>query len=397
MHAVVVGAGPVGCLAAASLARAGFRVSVIERRDGVVDPGHRKGRRTIGLSISPRGMQALQDLGCGEAVQSRSLRMDHRVLHLCGNEPRNMAYGPGRWNYAISRRDLNEVLLNHLGTNPGVTVQFRATCQNIDPEQRTILVGTSGNTQIQMAYDLLIGADGASSVVRAELAARQQLAVQSTVLPSAYKELTLGPGAPPHCRSAIHIWPREGFFLVGLPNRAGEFTGTLVMPEQGSPGFDQIAEFQSARAFMERNFPDAAMDWDRFAQEFANNAVSRITTVTCSAMHYGDSVLLVGDAAHTIAPFLGQGINLGFEDCQVLQRHLDRHGTLFTKALDAYTEDRKGNADAAAALSMRNYSELSTGVRQQTDIVSLVNFAGLAYRTVLEHVMNRSEGYHGNS
>ncbi len=383
MHAVVIGAGPVGCLAATVLSQSGLSVTLIERRAGVARPEHVSGRRTIGLSISPRGMRALEQAGCGAAVRAVAVRMDRRVLHFGEDEHSTSLYSPGCWNFAVSRRDLNEVLLQSVLSRERVTAEFQAACKQIDLERKTVVMETPAGDVVQLGYDLLVGADGASSVVRDELEARGNLTVHRQVLPSAYKELTLNPASDAYPPSAIHIWPRNGFFLVGLPNLAGEFTGTLVMPAVGPGGFDELTESRVVREFVQRHFPGAVRRLERLDAEFGRNSVNRIATVSCSTMHYGDSVLLIGDAAHTVAPFLGQGINAGFEDCFVLQQLLHQYGTHLAHVLPRYTEERKDNADAVAALSMQNYAELSAGVRQRTDVVSLVNFSGLAYKDVL--------------
>jgi kynurenine 3-monooxygenase len=307
-------------------------------------------------------MRALEQAGCGAAVRAVAVRMDRRVLHFGEDEHSTSLYSPGCWNFAVSRRDLNEVLLQSVLSRERVTAEFQAACKQIDLERKTVVMETPAGDVVQLGYDLLVGADGASSVVRDELEARGNLTVHRQVLPSAYKELTLNPASDAYPPSAIHIWPRNGFFLVGLPNLAGEFTGTLVMPAVGPGGFDELTESRVVREFVQRHFPGAVRRLERLDAEFGRNSVNRIATV---------------------APFLGQGINAGFEDCFVLQQLLHQYGTHLAHVLPRYTEERKDNADAVAALSMQNYAELSAGVRQRTDVVSLVNFSGLAYKDVL--------------
>jgi kynurenine 3-monooxygenase len=414
LRAVIVGAGPVGCLVGGLLASKGFTVVLYEKRSNFFRDGMASEGRTIGLSVSPRGLRALAELGCKDALLTLAVPMDSRVIHTDTGRTL-MKYSREEWrNYSVSRNELNLALLRKTLRHDAVRVHFETTCKKVDLEAKIVTFATNDGRCIKERYDLLVGADGAFSVVREHLANNGVLSFEQTLLPMSYKELTLRPPWPGSDlrQSAIHVWPRRGYFMVALPCSDHTFKCTLVLPSHGTNSFERLNAQESLREFMRQNFADEITFLDQMDQEFARNPRGRIVTVSCSALHYGQSVLLIGDAAHTVAPFLGQGINLGFEDCKVFKRLLDLHERDLAAALMKYGRDRKANGDAAAALSMVNYAELSytdmlesgSGVESDRERISLfppqhsdlplplmVNFLDLTYTQVLERMRLTSE------
>ncbi|MFI8294254.1 FAD-dependent oxidoreductase [Streptomyces sp. NPDC085614] len=391
---VIVGAGPVGCLAACLFSAHGYIVELVEKRPDPRVYGTGSSGRTINLSVSPRGVNALTALGCQDALLKAAVPMDRRIIHTADGRQTATCYDKETWrNYSVARSNLNCVLLDQALASPGVGIRFATRCERIDLDRQVLTLTDESGRAGSLRYDMLVGADGAHSTVRQHLADQGMLAATSSVLSSAYKELTLTPRPGAVYRSAIHVWPRQGFFLVALPDTEGTFRGTLVLPQADWSAFGSLQAGNSVREFVHQHFPDVEEDFTGLSQELDRNPVSRITTASCDAVSWRDSVVLMGDAAHTVAPFLGQGINLGFEDCLVLHQLLGDH-RLSADALVQYSRDRTINGAAAAALSMDNYSELTNQApasavtalptrRGNGSVVPsapiLVNFLGLSY------------------
>lgn len=379
----------MGCLAAHLLASQGYVVQLVEKRPDFLHYGIVSRGRTINLSLSPRGLKALDAFGCREELLRISVPMDRRVIHPARGREAVMHYADPTWrNYSVSRNALNMMLLQKALRNTSVQARFETTCSEIHFEERRATLIDKAGGLTEHPYDILIGADGAFSAVRECLAARGRVSTDRTELASGYKELSLKPARNEVCETAIHVWPRRGFFLVALPNVDRTFKCTLVLKREGFESFANIQSEEQLRQFTREHFADIADGLSELEDAFGN-PVGRITTVSSAPMHWGDSVLLIGDAAHTVAPFLGQGINLGFEDCLVLSQLLRQH-THRTAVLQQYSQERVPNADAAATLSLANYTELTQKNvhRRHTRHVAppapiLVNFLGLTYSEAL--------------
>jgi kynurenine 3-monooxygenase len=393
---VIVGAGPVGCLAASLFSAHGYAVELVEKRPDPRICSTGAGGRTINLSVSPRGLNALAALGCQDALLAGAVPMDRRIIHTADGRRSATCYEKETWrNYSVARNTLNRLLLERTLASRDIRLRFATRCARVDFDRHTLTVVDAAGRAERLHYDVLVAADGANSTVRRHLADQGLIATTSTVLHSAYKELTLKPRPGTMYRAAIHVWPRRGFFLVALPDREGEgtFRGTLVLPQDGQPGFADLQGGACVRGFVHQHFPDVEEDFTALTREFDRNPVARITTASCDGVSWRDSVVLMGDAAHTVAPFLGQGINLGFEDCVVLHQLLGNYHDR-AEALAQYSRDRTVNGAAAAALSMDNYSELTSqapppavtalppkqnGGSGVPPAPILVNFMGLSY------------------
>jgi kynurenine 3-monooxygenase len=413
-RAVVVGAGPVGCMAAQILSGKGYSVSVYEKRPHFVQQGIAGEGRTINLSVSPRGMKVLAAHCDQDELLGMAVAMDGRVVHPLHGRPQQANYGRPAWyNYSLGRNELNLMLMRDAESRVGVRFEFGFRCSDIDLHGKKAFFDAEDGRRVQESYDLLVGADGALSRVRSRLAAEGLLTFHRRELDVRYRELALWPAADQEgfALSAIHVWPRNGYFMVALPNRDGSLRCTLVLPGKGQLDFSRLGTEEAVEQFFRCRFPDAAGILRKSGGSMSRTPVSTISVISCSALTHEDSVLLIGDAAHSVAPFLGQGVNLGLEDCLVLGQLLEKYPDDQGAALSEYGRERKIDGDAASELSLANYVELSrtTPLNESTDapivrdrgkvvpesqqelpLPVLVNFFNLSYREALESYQGQS-------
>lgn len=390
-RAAVIGAGPVGCLAAEVLASRGFQVDVYDKRPAFEASA---GGRSINLSLNPRGMAALDRFEAGAAVRRVSVPMKARAFHPLHQEVSIQPYGKPEWmTYSITRDELNQTLLTRLTRDdrrPGVRIHWGYACLHADLNKRALTM-RSGATVKTVTADVIVGGDGAASAVRSALLRVPRSNFAKTVFPGGYRELTLrsDSGEFPFYANAIHIWPRGDFFMVALPNRDRTFRGTLVLPDQR---VRELHNTEAMRAFLETHFPDILPHLEETAEDLVRKPLCEIVTVRCDALHHAGSVLLLGDAAHTVVPFMGQGVNIGLEDCCVLAGLFEEHGDDLERVFAAVAERRLPEGLACADLSEWNYKELTCGRPiaagpAEESLVSQVNFSGLSYRNVAERAI----------
>ena len=365
----IIGAGPVGTLMGLMLARRGERVCLIERR---ADPraAPPEGGRSINLALAARGLAALEHAGLSASVAAHVIAMPGRMLHDEHGALQFLRYGQNEDEviYAIGRERLNRVLIDAAAGHPGIELRFDLRCTDVDAAAGSLqLRAASGATHTE-AFELLLGADGAGSAVRGALLARGLARVDQQPLAHDYKELLIGPiergiapgyAFEPH---ALHIWPRGGFMLIALPNADGSFTATLFLPRHGEHGFDRFGHDSAVRALFQQQFADASAVMADLEQQFAHNPQSQLGTIYCTGWQAAGRVLLLGDAAHAIVPFHGQGLNCGFEDCRLLDQLLAGEPQPAT-ALGAFERMRRPDTDAIAAMALENYVEMRDGVR----------------------------------
>ncbi len=360
---VIAGAGLAGTLLAVFLARRGHQVRVIERNPDLRRHTAPAGR-SINLALAERGINALKRAQVFEAVEKLLIPMRGRMLHDREGQLQLQPYSrnPEEVIYSVSRSGLTASLLNAAEATGSVEVLFNHQITDISIEAGQVRVETPmlDGAQILQAAPL-IAADGAGSVVRRALADGKHIEASEELLSHAYKELTIPPGDDGEFRidpNALHIWPRGGFMLIALPNPDASFTVTLFMAQDGDPGFSQLASPQDVRAFFSREFPDTLALIPALEQEFFDNPTGVLGTIRCAPWHYQDKVLLIGDAAHAIVPFHGQGMNCAFEDCVVLDEFLETHGRLSAELFGRFSDSRKPNADAIADMALENYVEM---------------------------------------
>jgi kynurenine 3-monooxygenase len=367
----IIGAGPVGALMGLMLARRGQRVHLIERRpDPRAAPAERG--RSINLALAARGLLALEHASVASRVAPQMIAMPGRMLHDEHAKLQFLPYGQAEHEviHAISREGLNRILLEAVAEHGGIELSFSTRCVDLDPHAGTLqLRGERGGDVRAESFEILLGADGAGSAVRAALIARGLSRAEEQPLAHDYQELLIpalgrdasapGYAFEPH---ALHIWPRGGFMLIALPNTDGSFTATLFLARQGDPGFDRLQQRGAAAGFFRRQFADAAAVIPDLEAQVALHPQSRLGTVYCHGWQAAGRVLLLGDAAHAIVPFHGQGLNCGFEDCRLLDELLASHGEP-AGALAQFETLRRPDTDAIAAMALENYVEMREGVR----------------------------------
>ena len=366
-HITIIGAGLTGALLGLRLGQRGYKVDLFERRPQTRENTGDSGR-SINLALSRRGIDALKMVGMMEEVTPLLIPMKGRMLHMEDGSEKFSPYGQrdDEVIYSVSRRDLKRLMVAQAVEAPDVNVVFEQKCIAIDFESSQLTlekVGT-GSSQ-EKAFELLIGCDGAGSKVRRSL--MEQIGGQSTsdFLDHDYKELEIPAGAGGTWqleKEGLHIWPRGEFMLIALPNLDGSFTVTLFLPKQGTPSFESLADKQSVDAFFKKTFPTARALMPDLVEDFFGNPTGRLGTVRCQPWHLEDQCLLLGDAAHAIVPFHGQGMNCAFEDCVVLDRLLDKWGGDWGKVNPELTTSRKPDADAIAQMAIENYTTMRSTV-----------------------------------
>ncbi|UYZ62072.1 FAD-dependent oxidoreductase [Hymenobacter weizhouensis] len=358
----VVGGGLVGSLLALYLAQHDHPVEMFERRPDLRRGGLVEGR-SINLALSDRGWRALAGVGIAAPVHEVAIAMYRRVMHDARGQLTYQPYGKeGQAIYSVSRAGLNRRMLDLVEQEPRIRLRFNQQCQRVDLRRRTLdmLDADTGQTTTR-PYRRLFGVDGAYSAVRGALQKTDRFNFSQHYLDYGYKELTIaaGPGGEWAIeKNALHIWPRGQYMMIALPNLDGSFNCTLFFPFEGPRSFAALQTPTQVRAFFEEVFPDAVPLMPELEAEFFENPTSSLVTIRCFPWTYHDEVLLLGDAAHAIVPFYGQGMNAGFEDCSVLHELLGRHGADWPAVFDEFQRQRKPNADAMADLALYNFEEM---------------------------------------
>jgi kynurenine 3-monooxygenase len=375
---VLIGSGLAGGLLAAYLGRRGYEVDLYERRS---DPraDNFVGGRSINLALSTRGIYALEQLGIADQVLRHAIPMRGRMIHPAdaGATLHFAPYDrdPNKYINSIGRAALNTVVIEAAQRYPNVRVHFNHRCTDVDLDTATAQLLTTGTDAdgrlvvageppevIQARADALIGVDGAFSAVRQSMQRRlDRFDYSQSYLAHGYKELTIPPtpdGGWQMEKEALHIWPRKSFMMIALPNPDGSFTCTLFWQFEGPCGFASTKSDDDIRRFFDEQFPDAVPLMPKLLEEFHSNPTGSLVTIRCAPWSYKDKVALVGDAAHAVVPFYGQGMNAAFEDCVVLDECLSASPNNRERAFAEYFSRRKENADALADLAVENFIEM---------------------------------------
>ncbi|MDA1325840.1 MAG: NAD(P)/FAD-dependent oxidoreductase [Proteobacteria bacterium] len=362
----IIGAGPVGALMSIFLARRGFEVTLFERRPDMRTVDLPAGR-SINLALANRGINALDRLGLMDDVDELLIPMRGRMIHGLDGALQLQPYGnkPTEVIYSVSRAALNMILLKTAEAE-GVIINFNQRCDHIDFKNKRLTVFDEGAQQEQsIGIERVIGADGGGSVVRTAIAGQRKGAVDEQRLGHGYKELTIPPGPDGAFqleKNALHIWPRGGFMLIALPNIDGGFTATLFLPNEGPQSFAALRTEAQVAAFFDTHFADAVPLIENLTGGFFDNPIGMLGTIRCDRWHHGGDALIMGDAAHAIVPFHGQGMNAGFEDCVALDLCLDELGDDWHGVFAAFEKRQKPNANAIADMALENYVEMRDSV-----------------------------------
>ena len=360
---IIVGAGLAGALLACLLGEAGYEVVVYERRgdprkEGIV------GGRSINLAISARAIHGLKLAGLDQAILADAIPMRGRMIHSPTGQLSFQPYSknPNDAIKSVSRGGLNITMLNAAEQHANVTCHFDQRCVDVDLEKPAVqLQDTKTNEKTWADADVVIGADGAYSAVRDHMRFLEPFDYDQLYLAHGYKELCIPPKADGEFAmdpNALHIWPRGGYMMIALPNKDRTFTCTLFWPFAGPNSFEALQRQEDVAPYFKAHFPDAVALMPTLVDDYQANPTGSLMTVRCSPWYYKDKVVLVGDAAHAIVPFYGQGINAGFEDCVVLMDCLKAHQGDWGRVLPAYFERRKANADAIRDLALSNFLEM---------------------------------------
>ena len=363
----LLGAGLAGSLLAVFLARRGFDVTVYERL-----PDMRKhdipAGRSINLALAHRGIRPLEAVGLFGEVQKLLIPMRGRMLHDPAGATALTPYGrtPSEIIHSISRPGLNMLLMD-AAEKAGARFHFGQRVADVDFDAGTVqLVEEPGGRRHSVHAATIIATDGGGSAVRQAMMRRRGVKVVEDILPHAYKELTIPAGAGGRHsmeREALHIWPRGGYMLIALPNLDGSFTVTLFLAREGEPSFARLEQPDALQAFFQTQFPDALALIPDLARDFYAHPTGLMGTVHADSWHAEDKALLLGDAAHAIVPFHGQGMNCAFEDCLVLDQCIERHGADWGKVFGEFEDLRRPDAEAIAAMALENYVEMRDAVR----------------------------------
>ncbi len=362
----IVGAGPTGALLAILLGRRGVRVTLFESRPDPMQGGGESGR-SINLALADRGIHALKLAGVLDDIKSSLVPMRGRFVHQSDGTTSLQPYGqrPSEVIYSISRHRLNQALLGVALQQSGVIAKFEHRLEDADFAAQVAQVRDLKRDLLSsVPMQPLIATDGAGSVMRRRMAAHGLIEARESDLEHGYKELSIPAGVQGDyrmAREALHIWPRGGYMLIALPNEDGSFTATLFLPTLGPSSFATLTSPHSIDQFLSARFPDARELMPNCVAEFQRHPTGFLGTVYAEGWHHRDSVALVGDSAHAIVPFHGQGMNCCFEDCVEFDACVARHSS-WERVFAEFYEIRKPNTDAIAAMALENYLEMRARV-----------------------------------
>lgn len=369
---LIIGAGLCGSLLALRLGQRGYNVNVYEMRPDLRKTDISAGR-SINLAFSDRGNKAMKLVGIEEKVKALCIPMNGRMLHDKEGKTFLSNYSGRDYEYinSISRGGLNALLLNEAETHDNVTIHFNKKCQMVDFENTTARF-KDYETKVEFIEDadVIIATDGAGSALRRSyyLERKFLFSFSQEYLTHGYKELSILPtenGDYKTYKNALHIWPRGDFMVIALPNLDGSFTVTLFLSyDEGEYNFNNLTTPEIVTEFFQKEFPDALELMPNLVEDFFENPTAPLGTVKCSPWHYKGNTLLMGDSAHAIVPFYGQGMNASFEDVVEFDAVLDKHEGNWNTIFTEYEKTRKKDTDAIADLAIDNFHEMKDHVGQ---------------------------------
>jgi kynurenine 3-monooxygenase len=364
----LVGAGLVGSLLAVLLAKRGFKVEIFERRTDMRKEDISAGR-SINLALANRGINPLDKAGLMGKVTPILTPMKGRMVHDVAGNQNFQSYGqkPEEVIYSVSRGELNKICMDAAQATGLVNIHFNQLCQSVDFDTNQLTLKNELTGEIQKrSFERVIGTDGSASAVREAIHKIESKQHDVLELGHSYKELRIPAGSngefqiDPH---SLHIWPRGGYMLIALPNQDASFTVTLFMPSKGEVSFDALNSKELVIDFFKKNFADTLPLLPELTKDFFENPTGRLATVKCAPWHFQDKALLLGDAAHAIVPFHGQGMNCGFEDALELIETMQNSDNSWLDIFEQVDKKRKVNGDAIADMAIENYITMRDSVR----------------------------------
>jgi kynurenine 3-monooxygenase len=358
----VVGAGLVGGLWAIYLAKRGYQVRVFDRRPDIRKMKIVQGK-SINLALSERGWKGLIGAGIEEEIRKVALPMSGRLMHAVDGTLTYQQYGKNdQAIYSVSRGLLNQTLLHCADQYDNLELVFDHRCTDLDVNSNTLSFHQENTGQeVHEQFDQIYGTDGAFSAVRTRLSRLDRYDYSQTYLDHGYKELEIPAnedGSHKMRKDCLHIWPRGEYMMIALPNVDGSFTCTLFIAFEGENSLEKLKSPEAVTTFFKKNFPDALELMPELTDDFFANPDASLVMVKCNPWHYKENICLLGDAAHAIVPFYGQGMNAGFEDCTVLNELISTHHEDYSKIFPEYSRIRKPAGDAILELALRNYIEM---------------------------------------
>ena len=362
----VVGGGLSGPVMAMYLAKKGIRVDIYERRPDMRKENISAGR-SINLAISKRGIAALEEIGVFHKISSQIIPMYGRKIHNIDESTRFLPYGrPDQYINSVSRSELNILLLTEAEKTDQIRFLFQHSCSGMDLESGTVFITNEVNgDQRTLQGTPVIAADGSGSTVRESMIESGHISGSFDPLGHSYKELSIPPDKSGEFQlepNALHIWPRGKFMLIALPNMDRSFTVTLFLPNIGDISFSTVRSLVDLNSLFEKNFPDVLDIMPSLKTDYFSNPTGKLGTVRCSQWNVNESVL-IGDAAHAVVPFFGQGMNASFEDCTVLNQMLDS-SVNWKDLFESFSKKRKIDGDAIADMALENYIEMRDSVNK---------------------------------
>ena len=359
---IIVGAGLVGSLLSIYLSKRGYKVRIYERR-GDMRRATVEAGRSINLALSDRGLLALEKVGIVEEIRKISIPMHGRFIHNLDGTTAFQPYGKeGQFINSVSRGELNKKLMG-LAQEQGVEIYFHEKCSIINWKENEIeFTNTKSGDTTDVRADIIFGADGAFSAARLQHQLNHdKFDYHQYYIDCGYKELTIPAGDGGSFllgKNALHIWPRKDYMLIALPNLDGSFTCTLFFPFAAEHSFEKSDTEEKVTTFFKKTFPDIIPLIPDLNKQFFHNPVSSLVTVKCFPWIREDKFALIGDAAHAIVPFFGQGMNCGFEDCRILDELIKQNDDDWETILQQYQTLRKPDGDAIADLAINNFTEM---------------------------------------
>lgn len=366
----LVGAGLAGSLLSIFLAKRGLAVDIYEQRPDMRKVAIGAGR-SINMALSARGIHALKQVGLYDQIMTKTIPMRGRLMHSIGGELSFQAYGKDDTEviHSVSRALLNMTLMDAAEKHSNVRIRFNERCTGFDFAKRSLeLHNETTRKATSVPVSRVIGTDGSASAIRMDMSKRGRFNLSQQYIEHGYKELTIPPGPDGAFlfeKNALHIWPRRSYMLIALPNLDGSFTCTLFFPFEGNPSFASLDSETKVLDFFKTQFPDAVPLMPTLLEDFFDNPTGSLVTVKCDPWHVEDQVALLGDAAHAVVPFFGQGMNCSFEDCTCLDACVEKHGPDWRTVFEKYGRLRRVNTDAIADMALENFIEMRDHVADE--------------------------------